>query len=98
MLSGACFYQFFKLGGLHNLINLFKWLATQLKAYDKDDIKRVNLHLLERCINEISRILQRYILIYEKESGLDGNFLEVWQQSVFVLKMSGPFDNPKKFY
>lgn len=34
-LDGAGFYQFFKKGGINNLIECFHWLADNLNAFDK---------------------------------------------------------------
>lgn len=35
-ISGACFFEVYRLGGLHNIIDLFNWLASQLTAYQKE--------------------------------------------------------------
>ena len=35
-LEGVGFYQFFKKGGVNNIISCFHWLAEKLNVIDKD--------------------------------------------------------------
>jgi hypothetical protein len=63
----------------------------------QDELKRQLVYLIENCINEVSLTLMKYILQDEREPR-ENRYHEVWQQSIFLTKMTGLFENPKQFY
>ena len=65
-VSGVSFYQFFRKGGLHDVIEGFHWLATNQSKIVGDSQLYLNITLFEQCCNELSSFIIKYIIEDEK--------------------------------
>lgn len=46
--GGPAFYEFYRLGGLHNIMDCFNWLGQQLENLKDEDVNRSHFMFIER--------------------------------------------------
>lgn len=65
--SGACFYEFYRKGGLNSMIELFNWIGRQADRFLKtDEMLRTHYMLFERISNHLHNFFVKYVIEDEK--------------------------------
>jgi hypothetical protein len=95
--SGITFYEFYRKGGLHSVLEFYQKLLVLLPKIDDNSILRSMILVIEMTVKKLVAFIVRFVLEDDKNVR-DSRQSELFLQTIYTYKMNETFDSSKHFF